>query len=37
MKTLVVYFSRSGHARELANVLSGAMRADCEELIDVRN
>jgi flavodoxin len=36
MKTLVVYFSRTGYAKELAKVLSGAMSADCEELVDVR-
>jgi flavodoxin len=36
MKTLVVYFSRTGYAKELAKVLSGAMDADCEELVDVR-
>jgi flavodoxin len=34
MKTLVVYYSRSGNTRQVAEVLAQKMGADLEELID---
>ncbi|MCL2545839.1 MAG: hypothetical protein FWE06_01415 [Oscillospiraceae bacterium] len=35
MKTLVVYYSRTGHCKALATTLADAMNADCERLLDV--
>jgi len=35
MKTLVVFYSRTGHAKSLADVLAAAMNADIEHVLDV--
>jgi len=34
MRTLVVYYSRSGHTRQVAELLAEKMTADLQELID---
>jgi menaquinone-dependent protoporphyrinogen IX oxidase len=34
MKTLVVFFSRSGRTRKAAQALAGLLGADCEELVE---
>ncbi|MBN1857503.1 MAG: hypothetical protein JW846_11195 [Dehalococcoidia bacterium] len=34
MKTLVVYYSRTGHTRKIADEISAALEADVEELKD---
>ncbi len=34
MNTLVVYYSRTGHTRELAKAISEALKCDCEEIYD---
>jgi len=34
MKTLVVYYSRTGHVRELAKKVAAALGADTDEIID---
>jgi len=36
-KTLVVYYSRSGHTRRLAEVIAQASGGDLEELVDLTN
>lgn len=37
MKTLVVYYSRTGVTRKAAKTLAGALQADVEELIDTKS
>ena len=35
MKTLIVYYSRTGSCKSLATTISEAMNSDCERLLDV--
>ncbi|MCC7571827.1 MAG: hypothetical protein KO464_00365 [Candidatus Methanofastidiosum sp.] len=37
MKTLVVYYSRSGNTKKLAEEISDKMVCDLEEIIDIKN
>ena len=37
MKRLIVFYSRSGHNRQLANELANKFDADIEEIIDLKN
>ena len=37
MKTLVVYYSRSGHTKKIAEEISNKMKCDIEEIIDNKN
>lgn len=36
MKTVVVYYSRSGHTRQVAERMAGKLNADLQELVDQR-
>lgn len=37
MKTLVVYYSRSGHTKKIAEEISNKIKCDIEEIIDTKN
>jgi flavodoxin len=37
MKTLVVYYSRTGNAKFMAETIAAALGADIEEIIDLKN
>lgn len=37
MKSLVVYYSRSGHTAKIARELADALESDIEEIIDTKN
>ncbi|MEN6379327.1 MAG: flavodoxin [Methanofastidiosum sp.] len=37
MKTLVVYYSRSGNTKKIAEEISNKMKCDVEEIIDTKN
>lgn len=37
MKTLLVYYSRSGHTAKIAQELADALECDIEEIIDTKN
>lgn len=37
MKTLVVYYSRSGHTKKVAVALSRILKSDIEELVDLKD
>ncbi|UCH37653.1 MAG: hypothetical protein JSV76_00255 [Candidatus Bathyarchaeota archaeon] len=37
MKHLVVYYSRTGTTKKVAQVICSQLQADCEELIDTKN
>lgn len=37
MKTLVVYYSRSGNTKKIAEEISNKMKCDIEEIIDTKN
>jgi flavodoxin len=37
MKTLIVYYSRSGHTAKIAQELADALEGDIEEIIDTKN
>lgn len=37
MKTLIVYYSRTGHTRKIAKKLAKKLKADIEEIIDLKN
>ncbi len=37
MKTLVVFYSRSGNTKKIAEKISDKMKSDIEELIDIKN
>ena len=36
MKALVVYYSRTGNTKHVAEMIAGALKADLEELVDKR-
>ena len=37
MKSLVVYYSRTGHTKKVANSIAKLLKSDVEEIIDLRN
>lgn len=37
MKTLIVFYSRDGHTKKVAETLAQEMKADLEEIIDFKN
>lgn len=37
MKTLIVYYSRTGNTKKIAEILAKKLKADTEEIIDLKN
>ena len=37
MKTLVVYYSRHGHAKKISEKIAKIFKADIEEIVDIKN